>query len=241
MNWWHDNIDWIGGLPYERASIERVVDVFATDGFGLTGLVDRSAGYGCNEFVFECQGPPGTIIQTRLPGGLSFVRRYGHRVSGPYIEIPDGDVGRIAGALGREQEAEFLLLRICKPMGPVRLRGDDGVVVAPVGQHPAASDVFHIAEGIVRKPERPFTFARNRMWVLECAGSRCTWRTTYGIHQTIRLSSCSRTACSCRGLMPCTQRLSTAERGDSRIGVTSCCSHRRTMRTRTAGWRASVW
>jgi hypothetical protein len=50
-------------------------------------------------------------------------------------------------------------------MGPVRLRGDDGVVVAPVGQHPAASDVFHIAEGIVRKPERPFTFARNRMWV----------------------------------------------------------------------------
>jgi 2-polyprenyl-6-hydroxyphenyl methylase/3-demethylubiquinone-9 3-methyltransferase len=33
MNWWYDQIDWIGGWPYERATVERVVDVFANDGF----------------------------------------------------------------------------------------------------------------------------------------------------------------------------------------------------------------
>jgi 2-polyprenyl-6-hydroxyphenyl methylase/3-demethylubiquinone-9 3-methyltransferase len=165
MNWWYDQIDWIGGLPYERASVERVVDVFADDGFGLTALVDRSNGYGCNEFVFERQGPPGTIVDTRLPGGLSFVRQYGRRVSGPYVETADGYVGRIADAPPRRREAAFVLLRNRQLVGPVRLLEDDRVVVSPAGQRPASSDEFHIAQGIVRTPEHPFTFARGRMWI----------------------------------------------------------------------------
>jgi len=165
MNWWYDQIDWIGGWPYERATVERVVDAFANDGFGLTSLVDRSSGYGCNEFVFERQGPPGTIIDTRLPGGLSFVRRFGRRVSGPYVETADGYVGRIPGAPPRRREASFMLLKNRRLMGSVRLREDDGVVVAPAGEQPAASDVFHIAEAVLRAPEHPFTFARGRMWI----------------------------------------------------------------------------
>jgi hypothetical protein len=165
MNWWYDQIDWIGGLPYERATVERVVDVFANDGFGLTALVDWSNGYGCNEFVFERQGPPGTIIDTRLPGGLSFVRQYGRRVTGPYVETADGYVGRVPGATSRGRDAEFVLLKNRALIGRVRLREDNTVVVAPVGMHPAASDVFHIAEGMVRSAEHPFAFARGRMWI----------------------------------------------------------------------------
>jgi hypothetical protein len=115
--------------------------------------------------VFERQGPPGTIIETRLPGGLSFVRRYGRRVSGPYTETAHGYVGRISGAPPCRRDAEFLLLKNRKLMGPVRLLEEDAVVVAPVGTHPAASDVFHIAEAIVRTPEHPFTSARGRMWI----------------------------------------------------------------------------
>jgi hypothetical protein len=60
---------------------------------------------------------------------------------------------------------EFLLLKNSKLVGPVRRLEDDRVLIAPAGEQPAASDVFHIAEGIVRKPERPFTFARGRMWI----------------------------------------------------------------------------
>jgi SAM-dependent methyltransferase len=164
MNWWHDNVDWIGGWPYERATVEQIVDVFAKDGFGLRALVDLSNGYGCNEFVFERQGPPGTIIDTRLPGGLSFVRRYCRRVGGPYAETASGYIGHVAGAPTR-RHAEFVLLRNRKLVGPVRLLDDNRVVVAPTGQQPAASDEFHIAEAIVRTPDAPFAFARGRMWL----------------------------------------------------------------------------
>jgi 2-polyprenyl-6-hydroxyphenyl methylase/3-demethylubiquinone-9 3-methyltransferase len=165
MNWWYDQIDWIGGLPYERASVEQVVDAFTNDGFALTGLVDWSNGYGCNEFVFQRQGPPGTVVDTRLPGGLSFVRRNCRRVSGPFDETADGYVGRIAGAPMRRIGAEFVLLKNRKLTGSVRLRGHDTVVVAPAGEPPAASDAFHIAEAIVRTAVQPFTCARGRMWI----------------------------------------------------------------------------
>jgi 2-polyprenyl-6-hydroxyphenyl methylase/3-demethylubiquinone-9 3-methyltransferase len=173
MNWWRDNIDWIGGLPYERASVEGVVDVFSNDGFALTGLVDRSGGYGCNEFLFERQGPPGTVIPTRLPGGLSFVRRYGRQVSGPYVETAEGYLGRIPGSPFRRRDAGFVLLKNRRLMGPVRLRQNDSVLVAPAGKRPDASDVFHIAEGFTRQPEHPFTFARGRMWIWPVPALAC--------------------------------------------------------------------
>jgi hypothetical protein len=165
MNWWYDQIDWIGGLPYERATIEQIVDVFANDGFRLVGLIDSSDRYGCNEFVFERAAPPGTIIDARLPGGRSFARRYGRRVVGPYESSAEGFAGRITSTLRRRHGAEFLLLRNQNLVGTVQLRDDNRVVVASHGSAPAAADVFHVVEGILRKPTHPFVSARGRMWV----------------------------------------------------------------------------
>ena len=52
MNWWYDQIDWIGGYPYEDAKPEEVFDFVKRLGFRLERLTTHGGGIGCNEFVF---------------------------------------------------------------------------------------------------------------------------------------------------------------------------------------------
>jgi SAM-dependent methyltransferase len=44
--------DWVGGFPFEVASVEQVEDFCSSRGLTLTRVV-RRAGIGCNEFVFN--------------------------------------------------------------------------------------------------------------------------------------------------------------------------------------------
>jgi 2-polyprenyl-6-hydroxyphenyl methylase/3-demethylubiquinone-9 3-methyltransferase len=55
MDWHHDAVDWVGGYPFEYASVEEVV-AFCERELGLTTLkvVPRS-GHACNEFVFQAK------------------------------------------------------------------------------------------------------------------------------------------------------------------------------------------
>jgi len=53
MNRWHDIIDWVGGFPYEVATVEEIFDFYRARGFSLTKVVTKGVGLGCNEFVFE--------------------------------------------------------------------------------------------------------------------------------------------------------------------------------------------
>jgi SAM-dependent methyltransferase len=53
MNPWYDAIDWVGGLPFEVATPEKVVDFHRHRGFVLTHIRTMANGLGCNEFVFE--------------------------------------------------------------------------------------------------------------------------------------------------------------------------------------------
>lgn len=52
MNWWHDQIDWIGGYPYEDAKPEEIFYFFKARGFRLERLTTCGGGIGCNQFVF---------------------------------------------------------------------------------------------------------------------------------------------------------------------------------------------
>lgn len=52
MNRWHDIIDWVGGFPYEYASVDAVFEFYKARGFTLTKVVSGGVGLGCNEFVF---------------------------------------------------------------------------------------------------------------------------------------------------------------------------------------------
>lgn len=53
MNRWHDIIDWVGGYPYEVATIDQLFDFYKARGFTLTKVASAGAGLGCNELVFE--------------------------------------------------------------------------------------------------------------------------------------------------------------------------------------------
>src|SRR3954447_1105250 len=124
MNRWHDWIDWIGGFPYERASIDATVDAFAGDGFRLTKLVDRSTGYGCNEFVFRREATDGTWIDQKLPGSRLFSRRFGLTLLGVCAQ-PDGSLhGHLPAAEPRNLEVPWLVLQGERLLGTVD--GPDG-------------------------------------------------------------------------------------------------------------------
>ncbi len=131
MSRWRDEIDWYGGLPYERASIEAVADVYAKDGFRLARIFDNSTGYGCNEFVFDRVAGPGTFIDFPIPGGLSFARRYGRRVLGPFARRDGAWWGRPAVPLRAPDGAELLLFRDGRLVGPVAPAADGALPVAP--------------------------------------------------------------------------------------------------------------
>ena len=53
MNRWHDIIDWVGGYPYEVATVDEIFDFYRERGFTLTRVKNGGVGLGCNEFVFR--------------------------------------------------------------------------------------------------------------------------------------------------------------------------------------------
>ena len=56
MSAWHDWVDWIGGLPFEVATPERMIVPLRQHGFVLDNLKTVGNGWGCNEFVFRYVG-----------------------------------------------------------------------------------------------------------------------------------------------------------------------------------------
>lgn len=53
MSRWHDIIDWVGGFPYEVATVDEIFEFYKTRGFGLTKVRSGGVGLGCNEFVLK--------------------------------------------------------------------------------------------------------------------------------------------------------------------------------------------
>ncbi len=53
MNRWYDIIDWVGGYPYEVATVDEIFDFYRERGFALSKIKTGGVGLGCNEFVFE--------------------------------------------------------------------------------------------------------------------------------------------------------------------------------------------
>ena len=121
MSRWHDWIDWIGGYPYERASVDQIVDWFAKDGFRLTKLEDRSMGYGCNEFVFRREGGMGTYIDTPIPGGRWMVRQFGRRVTAPFEQAAGGWTGTAQLPPALAASTQLHVLRDNEILGPSTL------------------------------------------------------------------------------------------------------------------------
>ncbi len=53
MNRWYDIIDWVGGFPYEVATVDEIFEFYKARSFSLAKVKSKGVGLGCNEFVFE--------------------------------------------------------------------------------------------------------------------------------------------------------------------------------------------
>ena len=53
MDFWYDVIDWVGGYPYEYATLEELEKFISAQGFLLHRRVMAQVPTGCNEFVFQ--------------------------------------------------------------------------------------------------------------------------------------------------------------------------------------------
>ncbi|MDD5439677.1 MAG: 50S ribosomal protein L11 methyltransferase [Candidatus Omnitrophica bacterium] len=53
MTFYRDVVDWIGGYPYEYASIDEVCSFFAGQGFRIERVIPTDTMIGCNEFIFR--------------------------------------------------------------------------------------------------------------------------------------------------------------------------------------------
>ncbi len=53
MSAWHDWVDWVGGLPFEVAGPDAIVEYLTRRGFETQQIKRIGKGWGCNEFVFR--------------------------------------------------------------------------------------------------------------------------------------------------------------------------------------------
>lgn len=67
MTWWRDQIDWIGGYPFEVSKPEQIFDFYRTRNYTLLKLWTCGPGEGCNEFVFQRQ--PGAPMSAKRDNG----------------------------------------------------------------------------------------------------------------------------------------------------------------------------
>jgi 2-polyprenyl-3-methyl-5-hydroxy-6-metoxy-1,4-benzoquinol methylase len=58
MSRWHDNIDWIGGYPFEVAKPEEIFEFYRSRGFVLQRMKTCGGLHGCNEFVLRRAAVP---------------------------------------------------------------------------------------------------------------------------------------------------------------------------------------
>ena len=168
MSRWHDWIDWIGGYPYECASIDAIVDVYAKDGFALSKVEDRSSGYGCNEFVFRREAPLGTLIDCQAPSSRSFARRFGRRLPGPFSRSASGWTASVPGLPHQGPDEQLFLFRDNTLVGPATLIATDpaAIIVGPRDAPDPASQpaTYYVAAGRIRILPGPFKRPRRYMW-----------------------------------------------------------------------------
>ena len=53
MDFYYDTVDWIGGYPYEYASIDEICSFVISQGFKPVSIISSQTPTGCNEYIFK--------------------------------------------------------------------------------------------------------------------------------------------------------------------------------------------
>jgi 2-polyprenyl-3-methyl-5-hydroxy-6-metoxy-1,4-benzoquinol methylase len=164
MDFWRDQVDWIGGLPYECATLDQILDFYMADGFEPVKTVHREAGYGCNEFVFRRVAERGVCIDRRLEHSAWLARRAGHRLA--EVEVREGQSYARLMEPVQQRDGEELSVFVGNDLGP-RARAEamcaDGVE-AVSWDGIITGGALCIVSSRRRRLEPPFGHARDHMW-----------------------------------------------------------------------------
>jgi 2-polyprenyl-3-methyl-5-hydroxy-6-metoxy-1,4-benzoquinol methylase len=164
MSKWYDDIDWIGGYPYECATIEDLVDFFSKDGFALEWSLSRATGTGCNEIVFGRKADLGVSIDNPVPKSRFLIRRCGRRLSGPFRITNNGYVAKIPNALS----LDALVLFHDGNLVGAPPAGDEAetIIIAPTdwSLQKLVATKIEVAPARVRKLNPPFSHYQGHMY-----------------------------------------------------------------------------
>jgi 2-polyprenyl-3-methyl-5-hydroxy-6-metoxy-1,4-benzoquinol methylase len=167
MNKWYDWIDWVGGYPYECATLEDLIEYFGNDGFLLEWLVSRANATGCNEVVFCRKAGLGVFIDNHIPKSRILLRRFGNRVTGPIRAMANGYVAKMPEALHGKSVSKALLFCDGRLVGPSSPGDQPGtLIVAPLDwpRHAVSEAKFEVASGNVEKLDRPYQHYSGHMF-----------------------------------------------------------------------------
>jgi SAM-dependent methyltransferase len=166
MSRWHDWIDWIGGFPYERATVEAIVDTFAANGFRLLKLVDRRSGYGCNEFVFRREAPSATWIDQSIPGSPLLARQFGVGLSELRLEADGSLTGRVGSDSPPAQGARWIALQQDRLLGVIAAPDIEGAVRIPreIAAAQRGPGPLRLVVGRLEAMTAPFVHQSGHMW-----------------------------------------------------------------------------
>lgn len=159
MNRWTDWIDWIGGYPYECATLEELIDFFGKDGFSLQWLESRAHGTGCNETVFRRQAGLGVFIDNPIAKSRFLLRRFGRRVAGPLRATSAGYLAKIPDALPGRTAESLVLFQDGKLLGPGVPGDESGTLIVASSdwpEHKVAATRFDVVSAKVRSLDPPF-------------------------------------------------------------------------------------
>jgi 2-polyprenyl-3-methyl-5-hydroxy-6-metoxy-1,4-benzoquinol methylase len=169
MDFWRDQVDWIGGLPYECATLDQILDFYMVDGFEPVKTVHRQAGYGCNEFLFRRVAERGIGIDCRLEDSAWLARRAGHRLAN--VEVRDGrSFARLLEPL-HQRDGEELSVFVGNDLGPrarVEVKRAEGVE-AVSWDGSLTGSALRIVSSRRRRLDPPFGHVRNHMWFASVA------------------------------------------------------------------------
>jgi SAM-dependent methyltransferase len=157
MDFWRDQIDWIGGLPYERATVDEILDHYMADGFEPIKTLHREASYGCNEFLFRRVGARGESNW--------LARREGHRLIDTEVRA-----GRAYARLIEplpQRPGEQLSIFFGNELGPVAEAAESGARGVEAVSWPATApppQTARVVSAARRTLAPPFEHIRGKMW-----------------------------------------------------------------------------
>jgi 2-polyprenyl-6-hydroxyphenyl methylase/3-demethylubiquinone-9 3-methyltransferase len=165
---WHDWKGWLDAHPYERATVDDIVELYGRDGFRLISTSPPRTIFDCASFVFHRDQPSGLAVnqyaRRRGPRQLNPDAVY-QRVTPPWTLTESGWFGTIVASADFAADAEVSLFRDGELAGPTTVDGERALVAMQDESEAAIAQAdFYVFAGETRPLFPPFRHERGQMW-----------------------------------------------------------------------------